>query len=239
MALRRALPGHLLPGRQRALGGLLVTAAYGIWAQEGHAESSAFVNRLHGFGQLGMSIGYGMVGLFIQKTFHPDSRVARGVAWSLIALLAISLLGRTLHEGFAVGIDPGPLHWTGYACRMFALVWAAWAAFRYWVQMKKRARLGLADALVTNRFMLWGLWATGNFMTAFAEPIARLLYGWFTGSSAATMESIQGVGGPLITITLCFTSVLAMSTSVILFLAFFPSEGYRRWIRSRSAAEAS
>ena len=96
--------------------------------------------------------------------------------------------------------------------------------------MRRRLKLGLADPLVTNRFLLWGLWASGGCLTAMAEPIARLFYGWFTGADAAEAESIQVVGGSLITITLCITSLLMGTTSVILFFAFFPTKAYRRYI---------
>ncbi len=119
------------------------------------------------------------------------------------------------------------------------LVWAAAAAFGYWVQMKRRSALGLADPLVANRFLLWGLWASGNILTAFSEPVARLVYGWLTGADAGAVASIQQVGGSLITITLCITSVLALATSAILFLAFFPTEGYRRWIVGEDSGEAA
>lgn len=216
------------------LGGVLVTAAYGVWASMGRAETTGWVNQLHGMGQLGMSFGYAMVILFTQQTFYPGSRTARTTAWSVIALLAISLLARVLHEGFAISIEPGPFHWVGYGCRMFALVWASWAAFDYWTRMRRRVVLGLGDPLVANRFLLWGLWASGNFMTAFSEPIARVLYGWFAGGSAASAEAIQGIGGPLITITLCITSVLALYTTIVLWLAFFPTERYRSWILDRA-----
>ena len=36
-------------------------------------------------------------------------------------------------------------------------VWTAFEGFRYYGMMKKRMALGLADAVVTNRFLLWAL----------------------------------------------------------------------------------
>src|SRR5262249_5498199 len=35
-------------------------------------------------------------------------------------------------------------------------VWTTFEGFRYYGMMKKRMALGLADAVVTNRFLLWG-----------------------------------------------------------------------------------
>jgi hypothetical protein len=185
-------------------------------------------------GQFCISFGYAMVVLFTQQTFHRESRAAKGVAWSVIGLLVVSLAARVLHEGFAISVSPGPFHWMGYGCRMFALVWATWASLRYWVQMRKRVQLGLADPLVSNRFLLWALWASGNCMTALAEPAARVAYDWFAGGNATSAEAIQGIGGPVITITLCISSLLAIYTTIVLWLAFFPSDRYRGWITERA-----
>jgi hypothetical protein len=240
--LRIPTSSHLAPERLLGLfflvgnlaGGLLVTVSYGVWASMGRAESSGWVNQLHGLGQFGLCFGYAMVALFTQQTFHRSSPVARAVAWTTIGLFAFSLLARLLHEGFPVGLEPGPFHWLAYGCRMLALAWASGAAFQYWIQMKRRVQLGLADPLVSNRFLLWGLWASGNVLTAFSEPIARVLYDWFAAGSAASTEAIQGIGGPLITITLCITAVLATYTTIVLWLAFFPTQRYRSWVLARA-----
>jgi len=81
------------------------------------------------------------------------------------------------------------------------------------------------------------LWAAGNVLTAFAEPVARGVYGWLTGADAGAAASIQQVGGSLITVTLCITSVLGVATTAILFLAFFPTRRYRNWIVDRAAVQ--
>jgi len=217
-------------------GGVLITAAYGIWSSRGQAESSGFIDLLHAVGQLSISFGYAMVLLFTQRTFYPRAKWASIVSGSVIAVLVVSLLGRGLHEGFAISLEPGPFHWIGYYCRLFALLCAATASFAYWSQMKRRARLGLADPLVANRFLLWGLWAVGNVLMAFAEPVARSVYAWLTGADGASAQSIQQVGGSLITITLCVTSLFSLATTALLFLAFFPTDRYRSWIAARATS---
>lgn len=218
------------------IGGVLITVAYGIWAAQGRAESSGTINALHGLGQVALSFGYAMILLFTQRTFYPESAAARATVWSVIGVLVGSLLGRAFVEGFAISLAPGAFHWIGYGCRIAALVGVSVVALGYWMQMRRRAKLGLADPLVANRFLLWGLWAAGNLLAATSEPIARFLYGWLTGADAAAAQSIQQVGGAMITITLCLTSVLALFTTLLLFLAFFPTDGYRRWIAHRAGA---
>lgn len=219
------------------LAGVTITAAYAIWSTAGQAVSSGVTNHLHGTGQLGMTIGYAMVLLFTQQTFYPVSKSAAMATWVVIAGLVVSFLGRFFAEGFAISLDPGPFHWMGFYFRMFALLGASAAALRYWLLMKRRSALGLADPIIANRFLLWSLWASGNLLAAFSEPVARFVYGWLTGADAGAAESIQLVGGSLITITLALTSVLGLATTVILFLAFFPTAGYQNWITARAASQ--
>ena len=111
--------------------GEIMNAWSAIWSSKGEAVSSGLVNQLHGVGQFGMSFGYGMVLLFTQRTFYPASKSAAVTTWTVVAILTTTLVGRTFYEGFAISLEPGPLHWAGYYCRMFALVWAAGAAFSY------------------------------------------------------------------------------------------------------------
>jgi hypothetical protein len=218
-------------------GGVLITIAYGIWSSQGVAESTGVVNQLHGFGQLALLFGYAMVMLFTQRTFFADSKAALAICWAAIAVMATSLLGRVFVEGFAIGLTPGAFHWMGYYGRFFALACACVTGFAYWMQMKRRVALGLADPMVTNRFLLWGLWAFGGLLMACSEPVARFFYSAMTGIDAAAAQSIQQVGGELITITLCITSVLASITCVLLFLAFFPTDTYKSWILRRATAQ--
>jgi len=212
------------------IGGVMMTIAYGAWSSMGRAESPDWLIWINGVGQHLLAIGFATILLFTQRTFHPGVRWAETLAWLAIGVLVLSLLGRLLWEGFAISISGGTFHWAAFAVRMLALCWAGVSACAYWVRMRKRMKLGLADPLLVNRFLLWGGWAIGNLIIALSEPAARLIYSWTAGDAAMTADHITGVAGPIIQITLSVTSVFGSLTTIALFLTFFPTEGYKRWV---------
>jgi hypothetical protein len=88
--------------------------------------------------------------------------------------------------------------------------------------MSRRLRLGLADPVVTNRFLLWtlaGVCAIGMFLTSippiFLDPQRDVL---------------------VLVLDLLAFSACGAGVSVLYFLTFFPPAAYRR--RLREIAEA-
>ena len=59
--------------------------------------------------------------------------------------------------GFAEPLRLGPGGTLTSALCTANLLWGAVESLRYYALMRRRLRLGLADPLVTNRFLLWGL----------------------------------------------------------------------------------
>ena len=53
-------------------------------------------------------------------------------------------------------IFPGAGHWLGWAGRTGAMLWVAIESFRYYGQQRRRLRIGLADPILSNRFLLRG-----------------------------------------------------------------------------------
>jgi len=83
----------------------------------------------------------------------------------------------------------------------------------------KRRRLGLCDALLCNRFLLWGLagvaWATLEFVSFAREMELEL-----TGRLSTIIDLLMGA---------CeFVPV------VLVWLAFFPPVAYRNWFGGRA-----
>jgi hypothetical protein len=216
-------------------GGLFVSVAYGIWSTQGRAESTGALTVLHAAAQLFLAVGYMCVIAFTWRTFHRDAAWARWVVVASSLLLLISLGGRVLFEGFAIRVNPGAYHWLAYVVRLVGLTWMGGIAFYYWRQMRKRLSLGLADPMVVNRFALWGLFAVGNILSAVSEPIARVIYHLTVGDRVSSAESITQVGGSIIEVALFLTSISVLLTVVALFLTFFPTRGYARWVVGGSA----
>jgi hypothetical protein len=212
------------------LGGLFVSVSYGIWSSQGRAESTGALTALHAAAQFFLAVGYMCVIGFTWRTFHRDAVWARRLVAVLTALLLVSLGGRLLFEGFAIRVDPGAYHWLAYVVRLVGLGWMSGIAFYYWRRMRKRLALGLADPMVVNRFALWGLFAVGNILSAVSEPIARVIYHFRVGDRVASAESITQVGGSIIETALLLTTVSVALTVVALFLTFFPTKAYGRWV---------
>jgi len=107
--------------------------------------------------RLGISlvgVGVSCTYIFVWKTFRPGSSTARGLTFAGIACILGSLWAiwnGTIEEALL-----SPLNIFGEVVRMAGMVWGCTEALRYYASMKRRLALGLADPVVTNRFLLWG-----------------------------------------------------------------------------------
>jgi len=188
-------------------------------ALDGRAPGAARVAA--GAATLAVSLGVAAKYLFDWRIYRPDRRGAAVAAALGIAGVAASYGLEAHASGFAPAAWRGAgWHLLRQALQVGCLLWGAGEAFVYWGKMRRRQALGLAEPLVTNRFLLWGV-----------------------GAGAAGIGSAIGTGVQLVTggapldmpwLTLC-SSFHGMVAAVALWLAFLPPLAYRRWI-ARSAA---
>jgi hypothetical protein len=101
---------------------------------------------------------------------------------------------------------------------MLSYVWTALEGMRYYRMMRKRMALGLAEAVVTNRFLLWGF----SGLTSLA---------WIS-VSAFFLAIGANIGTDPVPVTV--TSAGGIVNTVFLVLIFMPPAPYTRWIE-RSA----
>jgi hypothetical protein len=99
------------------------------------------------------------------------------------------------------------------------LFWGSGESLYYWSRMRKRLKLGLADSVIVNRFLMWGLGAgfagvgTGIGVTAeIATGIPTLQIPWVVSTS----------------------SVFGFAAAVSIYLAFVPPERYLRFVRGNA-----
>lgn len=180
-----------------------------------------------------MAVGAAGVYVFTWKTFRPDRWWAKAIVAAGCASLAIGFAVELLSEGFAPVVFAGIGHWIGWAGRTAAMFGVAFESFRYWGMLRRRLRLGMAEPVVTNRFLLWGLWASCGFLNYLSDLATRAVYVWLAGTS---VELLPEVLARVIPVALFATMVLGAVSAVTLFLTFFPSAGYRRWIEARAPA---
>jgi hypothetical protein len=114
-----------------------------------------------------------------------------------------------------------PLHLFGEAVRLGGLLWGCVEALTYYSAMRRRLALGLANSVVTNRFLLWGI-AMG------AGGIASATGVFMTLSGMVSPES-----WPYLVL-----GIFATVSPVAQWLAFFPPRRYCEWVQG-PAAEAS
>ena len=105
---------------------------------------------------------------------------------------------------------------------VLAYLWSAVESLRYWRLMLRRASLGLADPVATNRFLLWGLAGSAMVVGAGSNLLA----------SIATPLSVLHPAALLV------TSVCGFTNTVALVLTFVPPARYTDWVRARHAVGA-
>ena len=106
--------------------------------------------------------------------------------------------------------------------------WACFESQRYYAMMKKRASIGLAEPIATNRFALWTLW-TGALSIL---PIGILAVRVVARTRGAGMHpEILVVVLPVLKLLI----VAGFATAgVCLSLSFFPPAIYARWLTKQT-----
>jgi len=103
-------------------------------------------------------------------------------------------------------------------------VWMAAESLRQYGKAKRRLRLNLCDPLVCNRYLLLGL---ASVIWVVVEFVAT--------AHVIELELTQGVSAPM--------DLLLMTTEfgaiAVVWLVFFPSTCYRRWIQGAAPVALS
>jgi hypothetical protein len=158
--------------------------------------------------------------LFNWRVYHPKSTAVRVLAFGA-GFILLGIFVSDLVRGLEYSFVNGPTYVARTALQVGCLLWGAGEAFLYWGRMRRRMRLGLADPLVTNRFLLWGLGA------------------WAAGQGTAIGLAVQLSTGQAIFVIPWLTlssSLHGLTAAIAMWLAFLPTAGYRRLIETRAAA---
>jgi len=160
--------------------------------------------------------------LFIWRVFRPREWWGAGLAGALLSCSLAGLCGFAVNGAFASAEISIRWFCVDLVGRVGASCWLVLEGVRYYGLMRRRLRLGLADPVVTNRFLLWslaGVFSITMFLTSippvFLEPDRNML-----------VLALDGLA----------FSASGLGVSVLYFLTFFPPVAYRR--RLLKAAEA-
>ena len=116
--------------------------------------------------------------------------------------------------------------------------WASFESFRYWRAMRKREALGLADPVVTNRFLLWTLWTGGVTLLPGLALALRAVTIVFVGEGAVTEEIAARYQPILLPLMRTLFLVIIPIAVASLSLSFFPPRAYLDRMRARAADAA-
>jgi hypothetical protein len=171
---------------------------------------------------MGLSLACGGIALlfaFTWRVFRSDAgwaRLAMLVASLAMVVLDLGLIraasqGSTLSE-----VIPRTRPWAVGIVSMvvLAFAWGGFEALRYFHLLRRRQALGLADPVVTNRFLLW----------AVADWTAVVLCGSVAGFLLAGKAVLVD---PL---ALCVIALTGTVMSATWYLTFFPPAAYLRYV---------
>jgi hypothetical protein len=171
---------------------------------------------------VGLSVACGGIALlfaFTWRVFRPEALWAR--SGMLAASLAIAVLDLGLIDAASGGstlseVLPRTRPWAVGIVSMvvLAFAWGGFESLRYFARLRRRQALGLADPVVTNRFLLW----------AIADWTAVVL----CGSVASFL--LAGRAVLIDPLALCTIALTGTVMSVTWYLTFFPPAAYLRYV---------
>jgi hypothetical protein len=171
-------------------------------------------------GLLCLSAGSIALWCFTWRVFRPRAGWAAALFAVMCAAVAAGFLGEAITGDFAKRRFENPWSWLGLSARSPAYLWAGLESLRYHRLMRRRLRLGLADPLIVDRFLLWGVGA----LAAWGIYGVVLL-------NIATGTADAGVFQS--TVPALVSSMLGCISGVSMGLAFFAPPVYQRWIQAR------
>ncbi len=155
--------------------------------------------------------------LFTWRVFRAERAWAAASFWGIVAAVAAISLGGAWSGSLGDRDYSGPWFLLQVAVHVLGLAWGALESLLYWTRMRRRLGLGLADPVVTNRFLVWGMAIGAGALAVAAEGVLHVLP---DVGPQGTIASICASFGA--------TSMLGY------WLTFFPPRAYCRWLAGRA-----
>ena len=163
---------------------------------------------------------------FNYLVFRRDEAWARALVVLAAVAMSVGYVGYGWTGGFQDGRFHGVWFWLFYGTFAWGAAWVMLEPLRYHRVMRRRQQLGLAEPLVVNRFLLWGVGSVCRFL--------MVLGGWF--ASAFYPEDPTELLPPVATVALVVIAIVGLGLSVSYYLTFFPPRAYERLVDRRSRA---
>ncbi len=215
-----------LPERVLGASFLIWAASYFIYGVpnaflgESEIVPYSFVSRI------ALHTGTVIFACFVRGVFRPEERWGSWLVLGTAACLLTGVIG-SVSLGLSLGDWEGgfsltnPWYWVERIGVAAPLVWMATEGLIQHRRARRRARLGLADPRICNRYWLWGLAGLLWVLLEFAIIATNL-------RNYATLEWTSSM-----TITIGSFAILPVG---VIWLIFFPPASYLRWVEERAAA---
>jgi hypothetical protein len=153
----------LLWRRTRELPELSMGLAFSLAAALGYPMTVA-ASSLHGaaasglaaLGMLAISTGSGALAFFNWRVFR-DQRSGACLFTVLVGAMAFAWIATVVDGGFGHADSRSWDGWTGLIARVAIYGWCGFEALRYWLLMRRRVAIGLAEPELVARFLWWAV----------------------------------------------------------------------------------
>ncbi len=156
--------------------------------------------------------GYACFAWFCVDVYRPEMPGLRKL--SIALLIAITVV-QPIGVFFEATVDP--IFYSEQVLRVASYAWGSYEAFRFYAIMRRRARYGMGDPMVENRFLLWGAATTMALLILIAMCITFKL------------TALSKIGAW----TLTAGAILTVPTGFLVWLAFFPPDWYRKRVERK------
>jgi hypothetical protein len=155
--------------------------------------------------------------VFTRYVFRSQEAWAKGFMLLLVIALGMSWVAFPYTRIYAA--TSRDIFWYDFfaVSRSLALAWGAAESLSYYAKSRRRMRLGLANALVTNRFLLWGIGLAS---------LTLLMASTLLASALGVDPAVSG--------WVLFESFAGLVGASTLWLTFFPGKAYRAFVERRA-----
>lgn len=194
-----------------------------VLAQLSRAGDPELSRRLLAVALLAVCTGSLAQYLFNWRVYHPRQELVRWIVYTAGLVLFSCYATELFTSGFRSHYYNNPANLGRSALTIGCLLWGSGEALAYWRKMRRRLRLGLADPIVTNRFLLWGIGAG-------AAGVGTTI-----GTAAQMVTGLAPSQIPWITLS---SSLHGLTAAVAMWLAFVPNRAYLEFIEARAHRHA-
>ena len=160
------------------------------------------------------SIGVVPYLMFIRIVFRPESRWAQWVVIGCVAALGVSATVFTLNGDRYPGLD-NPFFWLQWLGYTVPCVWVTLEAVLCRRSAVRRAKVGLGDPIIMNRYLLLALFGGFQVLACLSDILLAIDF--------AANQMVSGSADLLL-------GGCELAGIAALWLAFFPPAGYRDWV---------